>query len=56
MSGHRGTSIYYEKVMFSCGGQVVNVLALTYPESQRELYDSIVEDMEDNFRPARNCS
>jgi hypothetical protein len=56
MSGHRGTSIYYEKVMFSCAGQVVTVLALTYPEGQRGLYDPVVEDMEDNFRPARNCS
>jgi hypothetical protein len=42
--------------MFSCGGQVVSVLAVTYPERERQLYDPIVEDMEDNFRPARNCS
>lgn len=56
MSGYRGDSIYYEKVMFSCGGQLVNVLALTYPANQRRFYDQIVEDMEDSFRPGRNCS
>jgi hypothetical protein len=56
MSGHRGTSIYYEKVMFSCGGQLVNVLAVTYPANQRRFYDQIVENMEDGFRPGRNCA
>jgi hypothetical protein len=28
ISGYRGDDIYYEKVMFSCGGSVVNVLAI----------------------------
>jgi hypothetical protein len=56
MSGYRGQSIYYEKVMFSCGGQLVNVLAVTYPANQRGFYDQIVETMEDSFRPGRNCT
>ena len=55
LSGYRDNDIYYEKVMFSCGGQVVNVMAITYPSGQRELYDSVVERMEDNFRPAHSC-
>ena len=55
LSGYRGEDIYYEKVMFSCGGQVVNVMAITYPTNQRETYDPVVEHMEDNFRPARSC-
>jgi hypothetical protein len=48
---------YYEKVMFSCAGGVVNVLAITYPKAdKRELYDPVVEHMEDTFRPAKRCS
>jgi hypothetical protein len=56
LSGYRGDDIYYEKVMFSCGGQVVNVMAITYPSGERDLYDPVVERMEDTFQPARSCS
>ena len=55
LSGYRGDSIYYEKVMFSCSGGFVNVLAITYPVSQRDKYDPIVERMEDTFRPGSRC-
>jgi hypothetical protein len=30
------TTISYEKVMFSCVGQVVNVMAITYPSGERD--------------------
>lgn len=53
LSGYRGNSIYYEKVMFSCGGSLVNVFAITYPVEQRDVYDPIVERMENIFRPGR---
>lgn len=56
LSGYRGDSIYYEKVMFSCGGSLVNVFAITYPVEQRDMYDRIVERMEDTFRPGSRCS
>ena len=56
LSGYRGDSIYYEKVMFSCGGSLVNVFAITYPVEQRDMYDPIVERMEDTFRPGSRCS
>jgi hypothetical protein len=55
ISGYRGDDIYYEKVMFSCGGGVVNVFAISYPERQRHLYDPVVEQMEDSFRPSTRC-
>jgi hypothetical protein len=55
LSGYRGEQIYYEKVMFSCGGRVANVYAMSYPTAQRARYDSVVERMEDYFRPGRNC-
>jgi hypothetical protein len=56
LSGYRGDSIYYEKVMFSCGGSLVNVFAITYPVDQRNIFDPIVERMEDTFRPGSRCS
>jgi hypothetical protein len=55
ISGYRGDDIYYEKVMFSCAGRVVNVFAISYPEGSRRLYDSVVEQMEDTFRPSSLC-
>ena len=56
LSGHRDDQIYYEKVIFSCGGRVVNVLAISYPEAQRSVFDDVVERMEDSFKGARRCS
>lgn len=55
LSGYRGDNIYYEKVMFSCGGDVVNVFAMAYPVSQRAHYDPVVERIEDRFRPGPGC-
>ena len=56
LSGYRGDQIYYEKVMFSCGGQIVNVFAISYPVVERDIFDPVVEGMEDTFRPGRRCS
>lgn len=56
LSGYRGDRIYYEKVIFSCGGAAVNVFAIAYPVEARELYDPVVERMEDDFRPGRGCA
>ena len=55
LSGYRGDNIYYEKVMFSCGGDVVNVFAMSYPVAERSHYDPIVERIEDQFRPGKAC-
>jgi hypothetical protein len=55
LSGHRGDQIYYEKAIFSCSGRVVNVLAIAYPEAERQRFDPVVERMEDNFKSGRGC-
>ena len=55
LSGYRGEQIYYEKVMFSCGGHVVNILAIAYPTSERGQFDPVVERMEDTFKPSQEC-
>jgi hypothetical protein len=57
MSGERDGTIFYEKVIFNCDGTVINSFALTYPTEQRELFDGIVEEIEDTFRVgAGSCS
>lgn len=56
LSGYRGDKIYYEKVMYTCGGKLVSAFAILYPAAERGLYDPIVERMEDHFRPGRRCS
>jgi len=55
LSGEGDGKIFYEKVMFSCSGRLINSFALIYPIEQRRLYDSIVERIEDSFRPGDDC-
>ena len=55
LSGHRGDQIYYEKTIFACGGRVVNVFAIAYPEAERQRFDPVVERMEDSFKSGRGC-
>jgi hypothetical protein len=56
LSGYRGDQIYYEKVMFSCEGRIVNILAIAYPTAERALFDPMVERMEDTFKPGQECA
>jgi hypothetical protein len=49
LSGLRGGKLYYEKVLFACGGRIVNAFALTYPEEQKHAFDPIVTGLEKNF-------
>jgi hypothetical protein len=55
LSGEGHGKIFYEKVMFTCGGRLINSFAMIYPSDQRHLFDSVVERIEDTFRPARDC-
>lgn len=51
LSGTIGQTMVYEKIMFSCGGTVINSFAMTYPTSQRRFYDPLIEAIEDTFTP-----
>ncbi|MDX2263538.1 MAG: hypothetical protein NW215_01010 [Hyphomicrobiales bacterium] len=53
LSGFRGDRIFYEKVMFSCGDRVINVLAISFPTEEKPVYEPIVEQIEDDFKPGR---
>ena len=50
LSGEGGGKTFYEKVIFSCGGQLINSFAMIYPSEQAGLFDSIVEGIEKSFR------
>ena len=55
LSGENDRDVFYEKVIFSCSGRLINSFALIYPiESKRE-FDPIVEGIEKTFRPGQEC-
>jgi hypothetical protein len=51
LSGYRGDTIYYQKVMFSCGERIINVLSISFPEADKPQFAPLVEGVEDRFRP-----
>jgi hypothetical protein len=55
LSGFRGENIYYQKVMFSCANQVINVFSVTFPTDEKPFYEGLIEIMEDRFRPGRGA-
>lgn len=55
LSGENKDHIFYEKVMFTCGGRLINSFAMIYPASRRHVFDAVVERIEDTFRPATDC-
>lgn len=54
-SGEGGGRTFYEKVMFTCGGRLINSFAMLYANDQRSTFDPIVERIENTFRPAAHC-
>ncbi|MBX2804797.1 MAG: hypothetical protein KTR19_02400 [Hyphomicrobiales bacterium] len=56
LSGFRGDSIYYQKVMFSCRNRVVNVFSINFPTDEKPYYERLVEIMEDNFKTGRGAN
>ena len=55
LSGEGDGKIFYEKVVFSCGGRLINSFALIYPAAERQIFDRIVERVEDTFRAGTAC-
>jgi hypothetical protein len=55
LSGEGNGKTFYEKVIFSCAGRLINSFAMIYPTDQRRVFDPIVEGIEASFRPAREC-
>jgi len=55
LSGEDNERIFYEKVMFSCQGRIINSFALIYPIESKRQFDPIVEGIEKTFRPGQDC-
>jgi hypothetical protein len=55
LSGEGEGKIFYEKVVFSCSGRLINSFAMIYPGNKRELFNPVVERMEGTFRPGSEC-
>ena len=43
--------IFYEKAIFSCGGQLITSFAMLYPADKREVFDPIVARVANSFVP-----
>jgi hypothetical protein len=56
LSGETSQHVFYEKVMFSCGGRIINSFALTYPVAAKRVFDPVVEGIENSFRPGQSCT
>lgn len=52
LSGYRGDTIYYQKVMFSCENRLINAFSITFLRAEKKFYEGLVEVMEDHFRTA----
>lgn len=52
LSGRRGSQHFYQWVGFGCGGRLINSWAMTYPDSERNRYDPIVEVVAKTFKTA----
>ena len=55
LSGEGEGQIFYEKVMFSCQGKIINSFALIYPSESRDTFAPLVEGIEKSFRPGTAC-
>ena len=51
LSGDGGGKTFYEKVMFSCDGRLINSFALIYPTADKRRFDAVVEGIQATFRP-----
>jgi hypothetical protein len=56
LSGDGQGKVFYEKVVFSCAGRLINSFALLYSVADRDTFDPIVERIEETFRSGKDCS
>jgi hypothetical protein len=51
LSGEADGKIFYEKAIFSCGGQLISSFAMLYPAAKRDMFDPIVARVANSFVP-----
>jgi hypothetical protein len=50
ISGLRGDTIFYRKVILSCNDQIVNRVAIEYPVAQKQAFDALVSHVAGSMR------
>jgi len=56
LSGEGRGKVFYEKVVFSCAGRLINSFSLLYPVADRDTFDPIIQRIEDTFRSGNDCA
>jgi hypothetical protein len=51
LSGTHNGEIFYQRVSFTCGGQLINSWAMIYPEAERKTYDRVLEAVARTYLP-----
>ena len=55
LSGDSNGQTFYEKVMLSCDGRLINSFALIYPTADKRRFDAVIEGIQATFLPGPNC-
>jgi hypothetical protein len=50
VSGVRGTTAFYQRVTFSCGGRKINSWAMLFPVADKATYEPIIEQVHKTYR------
>jgi hypothetical protein len=56
ISGTIGDREFYERVSFTCGGQLINSWAMIYPKAENRFYDRVVEAIARTYTPGAGRS
>ena len=47
---------FYERVSFTCGGELINSWAMIYPRAEAAFYDRVVEAIAQTYSPGAGRS
>ena len=52
-SGVEGSRIFYRRSVIACHGRIINAVEITYPQSQKQAYDLLVEHVSKSLHSAK---
>ena len=52
-SGVEGSRIFYRRSVIACHDRIINTVEITYPQSQKQAYDLLVEHVSKSLHSAR---
>jgi hypothetical protein len=51
LAGSMGETAFYQWVTFLCDGRIINSWALTYPATDRDRYERVIEGIAESYQP-----